>query len=308
MLLFRHIRNVLVSRVHGCQLGVFGRFGRVLGSWFLVLGTALLAVSCADPLPENPAEYDPYQASELEPLDCVPNLDGQIDADELTEQVGVPVRFLVSPPGEHRPVDLVGERRGDLYLWDWSHEMPSDQVATIEADTLEGKWYADDFPGGQFVAPFDLSGTTVAIYSRTEDALRLHGVASREEDGPGGKTLLPYESPVELYRFPLETGRDWISVGRVSDGTFRGSPYAGRDTYEVKVAAMGELVLPDLTFEQAHKVHTKVTIEPAAGQNSTTRQTSFLFECFGEVARATSQAGETDEDFNTAAEVRRLGF
>jgi hypothetical protein len=55
-------------------------------------------------------------------------------------------------------------------------------------------------------------------------------------------------------------------------------------------------------------VYTKVSIQPAAGESATTRQVSFLFECFGEVARATSQNGESDEDFNTAAEVRRLGF
>jgi hypothetical protein len=37
-----------------------------------------------------------------------------------------------------------------------------------------------------------------------------------------------------------------------------------------------------------------------------TRQTSFFFECFGEVARATSQPNETQDDFTTAAELRRL--
>ena len=37
-----------------------------------------------------------------------------------------------------------------------------------------------------------------------------------------------------------------------------------------------------------------------------TYQISFLFECFGEVARATSQPNETNQDFTTAAEVRRF--
>jgi hypothetical protein len=37
-----------------------------------------------------------------------------------------------------------------------------------------------------------------------------------------------------------------------------------------------------------------------------TRQDSYLFECFGEVARATSQPNETSDDFTTAAEVRRF--
>jgi hypothetical protein len=46
---------------------------------------------------------------------------------------------------------------------------------------------------------------------------------------------------------------------------------------------------------------------PAAGQTQVTRQVSFMFECFGEIARATSLPGETNDDFTTAAEIRRFG-
>jgi hypothetical protein len=35
---------------------------------------------------------------------------------------------------------------------------------------------------------------------------------------------------------------------------------------------------------------------------------SYFFECFGEVARATSQRDEPDPNFTEAAEVRRLGY
>lgn len=276
--------------------------------WLLAVAGMLATSACADPLPEDPANYEPYRPSELEPLDCVPNLDGQIDSSEMAARVDTPVRYLVSPQGEHRPVDLGGRPRGEQFVWDWSDEMPSDQLAVIEAGDLADKWYADRFPGGQFVAPFDLGGRTEAIYSRTDSALRLHGIASTQQDPPEGQTLMVYDTPVELYRFPLKPGNDWVSVGEVQNAKVRGLPYAGRDIYEVKVDAMGELALPSFTFEQVHKVHTKVTLQPAAGESQTTRQVSFLFECFGEIARATSQEGETDENFGTAAEIRRLGF
>jgi hypothetical protein len=275
---------------------------------FTMASATLLVTSCADPLPENPASYEPYQASELEPLECVPNLDAQIDSAELAAGIGVPARFLVSPHGEMRTVDLRGKPRGDQFIWDWSYEEPNDQLAVIEAAEVAGKWYADSFPGGQFVAAFDLGRSTQAIYSRTDNALRLHGLASAVENPPEGQTLMVYDTPVEVYRFPIEPGREWVSVGEVNNATFRGLPYAGRDIYEVKVEAMGELLLPSFRFEQVHKVHTKVSVQPAAGESATTHQVSFLFECFGEVARATSQSGETDRDFSTAAEVRRLGF
>jgi hypothetical protein len=51
-----------------------------------------------------------------------------------------------------------------------------------------------------------------------------------------------------------------------------------------------------------------VILQPAVGATVITRQTSFLFECFGEVARATSVQNEENEKFTTAAEVRRLGL
>ena len=64
----------------------------------------------------------------------------------------------------------------------------------------------------------------------------------------------------------------------------------------------------DLTFTQAMRVQTNVTAEPAVGLPVTRRQAGFVFECFGEVARATSRDNETQDDFTAAAEVRRLGL
>jgi len=71
--------------------------------------------------------------------------------------------------------------------------------------------------------------------------------------------------------------------------------------------AIGTMILPDFTFTQVHRVRTNLTNAPVVGATSTTRQVSFIFECFGEVARATSQTNEPNVDFTTAAEQRRLG-
>ena len=94
----------------------------------------------------------------------------------------------------------------------------------------------------------------------------------------------------------------------MQNGTLRGLPYAGKDTYEAKVAAAGRLVLPPIELTQAQEVLLSALVEPAVGTSVRTRQASFLFECFGEVARATSANDEKDELFTTATEVRRLGL
>lgn len=280
----------------------------------LALALATMAALAAIPAcgpnrtrPDRPALDE--DGGTIAPLDCVPNLDGRIDARELEPALGVSVSYLVNPPSEPRPVDLVGTEVGGARAWDLGTDYASDAVATIAASELAGRWFAGSFPAGQFVAPLDLAGTTLGVYRHGDTALELLGVASRDESPPEGRTLIAYETPIVVLQLPLVPGARWVSTSEVRDATIRGLPYAGRDTYDVRVAdEEGTLVLPDLTFEHVLRVRTHVTIEPAAGEPVTRRQSSFFFECFGEVARATSLDGETIDDFTTAAELRRFGL
>jgi len=272
-----------------------------------LLLSALLLAACGPnrTIPDRTA-YQPPQAQQL---DCVPNLDGQIDENELQAATGVPVSYLVSPAGMERTVDLAGavDASGHL-VWDFATDYADDQVASLTAQPLAGRWYAGSFGGGQFVAPLDAGGTLEGVYQHTSAELLFLGYASKEEAPAGGKTLVVYQSPISLYRFPIQPGQQWISASDVRNATVRGLPYAGRDVYDFKVDAAGALQLPDVTFTQAMRVRTTLTASPAAGAPVTRRQVGFVFECFGEVARATSRDGETQDDFTQAAELRRLGF
>ena len=206
-------------------------------------------------------------------------------------------------------VDLDGtvDSTGQL-VWDWGTSYATDETIQIQAVPLAGKWYAASFPGGTFVTPFDAGDTLEAIYHEDANAIWLHGLASTQENPPNGKTLYAYSQPIQVTEFPLSVGSSWTATGTVENGTLDGLPYASHDTYTISDDATGELILPDLTFTQVHRVRQKVTIDPAAGETVVTYQTSFYFECFGEIARATSQTNETNADFTTAAEVRRLGL
>ena len=250
-----------------------------------------------------------YKAAEVAPLPCRPNLDGRIDAAEMQAALGVSVAYLVSPAGAQRPIDVVGNPDSAGHrVWDWSVDLADDQVAHLAASPVAGKWYAASFPSGKFVTALDAAGTTEAVYSHDDTALWLHGMASAQETPSTDKTLIVYTAPVAVFRFPLQVGKSWVSAGEVKAATFRGLPYAGRDTYQVSIDAAGVLELPDVMFSQALRARTKLTQEPVVGANVTRRQVSFLFECFGEVARATSLDNETKDDFTTASEVRRLGL
>jgi hypothetical protein len=272
-------------------------------------GLSACLVGCGDNRTPPPTRAA-YEAGAPEALPCVPNLDGKIEASELTPQIGIPATYLVSPSGKERTVDVAGAPNAQGQLaWSLGVDFADDLALTVRASTVEGKWYAASFPQpGAFVAPFDAGGRVEGVYLHSPERLALLGLASVAPDVPEGRTLLVYGTPVELYRFPLAPGAEWTSVGEVRDATLRGLPYAGRDTYEVKVDGAGQLALPDFVLTQALRVRVKVTVAPAAGQTTTQRQTQFLFECLGEVARATSKLDEPQEDFTTALELRRLGL
>ena len=217
--------------------------------------------------------------------------------------------FLLSPVGEDRDVSTAGVLDPDGTLrWDLGADYASDAVARFGASRLEGAWYASSFPSGQFAVADDPSGALFAVYRLDAAGLYLLGFASAQMDPPEGRTLWVYATPVVVFRLPLEPGATWITTSEVRDATVRGLPYAGRDTYESRVVAAGELTLPDLTFTQAMRVATRVTIEPSAGAGIQRRQSSWLFECFGEVARVVAADGEPAEDFTRAVSMRRFGL
>jgi hypothetical protein len=178
----------------------------------------------------------------------------------------------------------------------------------VVVGSLEGKWYAGSFASDAFTTPFNRSGSLESVGRITDGSFQLLGIASRDEAPDEGQTLLVYEPPITVLRLPVEVGDAFVSTGEITGGVLQGLPYAGRDTYEVSVDAIGQIDLLQYTFEEVHRVRTKVTVEPAVGASVVRFQTSFFAECFAEVARAVSADGATSADFTEAAELRRLGF
>jgi hypothetical protein len=270
--------------------------------------STLFSLSCGD----NQTVLDPkkpYEAAAITQLACTPNLDGKIDASELTPVLDVATKLLVSPLGVERTTSVVPAVDGSgKNRWDYSIDYADDRAATLTASTVTGKWYAASFPGDAFVLPFDLGGAIEAVYRYDQTALSLLGLASKQPSPPEGKTLWTYSTPIALYKFPLSPGASYTVSSDVRNGTARGAPYAAKDTYEVKVDAAGQVDLPDLIFQQALRVRVKVTVSPVAGADIIQRQVSFLSECSGEIARITSRTAELVEDFTVAKEVRRIGF
>lgn len=251
----------------------------------------VVASACAD----NRTFYDADAGAEVEGVSCLPNLDGLIERSEMPTQLGNPVSFLVS---QNASIDLSSSEL------DLRSEFPGESKLPLIAESTLGKWFQDDFPSGSITVPLSIGGENLGILESTEVAVRLLGIVSTLPD----HTLLRYESPIDLYRFPLSVGSTWSSTSAVT-GTFAAVPYNGTDSYAVEVLSRDIVYLPHLRFSDAYRVHTEVVNDSgAAGVVTTRQQISLISECFGEIARVVSQENENAATFTSAAELWRFSL
>jgi hypothetical protein len=224
---------------------------------------------------------------------CIPNRDGAITADELPIALGAKVDYYTSA---NTQVTLAGD------VVDLSQERASDQVIALGPTALGVQWYAASFPSGQFVV--DAGGGLDGIYHQDDRALWLDGTAS-QMDG-AGKTLIVYPTPLPVLRFPVADGESYSSTVAIT-ATIAGLPFNGTDQLDVNVTAAERLDVPYVQFSPVLRVR-ETAVRRTGNASVTKRTTIFLFECFGEVARAESKQDETNPDFTTAEYLRRFAL
>lgn len=251
------------------------------------LVTALALVACHDNL--TPAGGPDGAAA----VACLPDLDGRLEADELPLRLGATARYRA---GTEVAIDLAGDELDDGRT-SWSFPALSGERSATPSSILE-RWYAGSFPSADFVLP----GPPDSVYQLDARGLYLLGVASAEPDPPAGRTLLVYDQPVPVLRFPLSVGAAWTSEA-ASSGELAGLPFRSTDRYEVEVSDRGELGAAGVVLEDVLRVDIEVTTTPSGAPATRQRQTSFYFECIGEIARATSHADEPERNFAIAREL-----
>jgi hypothetical protein len=147
------------------------------------------------------------------------------------------------------------------------------------------------------------------IYHQDDIALWLDGTASQQQNPAAGQSLIVYTAPIAVLRFPIIAGQMFVSTGQLASAMIDGLPFIGMDQVAVDVVASGELELPYVDFGPALEVQTLVTRTPSTGNPVVTaRTTSFMFECFGEIARAESNPDEPNANFTSAAYLRRYAL
>ncbi len=227
---------------------------------------------------------------------CTPNRDGAITADELPIALGASAAFYA---GTMRTLDPVLHDGA----WDFSDERSDDNTAALGPTALRDQWYAASFPSGEFVV--DAGGGLDGIYHQDNQALWLDGTASQVETN---KTLIVYPQPLAVLRFPVTLGDAFMQTVALTNVTINGLPFNGSDELSVEVVESGELALPYVEFSPTLRVRTLAVRKPSSGGMTSRRQSLWLFECFGEIARAESRPDETNADFTTAAYFRRFAL
>jgi hypothetical protein len=270
----------------------------------------LLLAGCPGPDPVVPdgSTADYFVIRDKGTVACTGNNNGEIALDELLFEAGLSASYRINPPGTLVDVDAAGQVIEGKLLWD--HASLAGVVAQLDVERVEGTWYEQHFtnPRPSFAIGVDLKADNLQVLYLDEagDRMLLLGVVSREPD----VTLLIYQPPVEIMRFPLRAGTKFSSTGKVENGLLNKLPVSTNDTYEVEVDNEGTVQLPTLDLRRSLRMRVKATVRTMGGQEVHNYQAQWFHECFGEVVRAVAQPRTDgtwpDPNLFKAQEYRRL--
>lgn len=262
---------------------------------------ALMACSAGpDPLFADGGSSDSGRLPDI--TTCLPNNDGVIELSEVAFVTGVPIAYRINTPGTQVPIDVAGKMVDGTREWDFSaRDGVTFSVALQKVDT---QWFAPLFPNASHAVPADTKGDLLQVVQLDGSKLLLLGVVSQQPD----QTRLVYDAPVTFLRFPLRVGDEYTSTAKAPDGKLGGLPIATEDTYRVRIDAVGTVRLPFVRLSKTLRIRVDVTSKAVGGVQKTVKQVQWFHECYGEIARIVSRDDESQDDFKTATEFRRLSF
>ncbi len=282
----------------------------------VLLGLAVVLTGCA-PVQEPQRPSDQGQ----EPLPaalCVGDGDGVLSADEVPAvdlALQIKSSFLVAPSGTVLPAGW-NDDGFDLGLDRLPTQAGSDLVFS-GPEALEGAWFADRFPDGEWQAVLDFSTGTRGVFARQEDAVLLLGIASSEPDD----VAVRYTPPVPLFVLPMADGDSWevaADATGIADGTTWPEDLGAngvvslvhRWSFSVDGGGLASLPGADLPVLRLRLVLRTEAYNSIAGLFAADAQrvTFLVAECLGTVARMRSGPDELAEDFDVTTELLRFGL
>ncbi len=229
--------------------------------------------------------------------------DYTVDREEFPLSAGQTAHFRIADSAAGFEVDLNGTDCAEGKCWDFAGARDGDADAVVELMSIDGLWFEADFPGASYVSFVDREQGWLGVFRLTENALQLLGTASAAD----GEMKTTYDPPVDLYRFPLHPGDHWTiettQSGFMSSGFV---PIYTNDTYTITAAAQGQVNTPQGPFRAVQVIASVSQAVPFTFIGNDRIVHTFVSECFGIIARAVSEADETEAFFTRASRLERL--
>jgi hypothetical protein len=231
---------------------------------------------------------------------CTPDHDGTITLAELPFAAGRMATFRVATDATW---DTAGQAMpGGMRRWDLSGALANDNDIQLALSSPSGAWWQPEFPTATYASFLATGSDLSGVFEVASANLTMLGVVS--PDGGTFKTDLDYDPPAQVLAVPLTNGATWTSTSTVS-GYVQGAIGAYTEKYESRVDQVGTMVTPYGEFP-VMRVATDMTRTSGFTVIASTRTFTWVAECFGPVATATSQSFESGDEFTDIAEVRRL--
>lgn len=233
---------------------------------------------------------------------CRGNQDAVIEAGEAPVVVGASLVYLVNAEGSHPAVEIEGTMVGGARLWDFATELPGDRRVEEEVLDPSRHWFGEHFPEATYASIVAGFEGAVGVYRATEEGIALLGLASVADES----TLITYDTPVFMIRFPLSVGDTWTVEARAT-GQVDWIAFNGIEHYTVTADAAGEVRVPGGTYPVV-RVRTEMERSNAGPLADHRISYAWIAECWGRVAYVGSLSGERDPSFDVAEQYWRLAL
>jgi hypothetical protein len=231
---------------------------------------------------------------------CNPNHDGSITLAELPFMAGRMGTFRVTTDVSW---DTAGTSSSNgSRAWDLGVQLAGDADRVMALGAPAGQWWSPLFASASYATELSIESELRGVFNVAGASLSLLGVVSPE--GGAFRTELEYDPPATILGLPLTAGATWSSTSTVA-GYAQGSPVAYTEKYESRVDQVGTMKTPYGEFPVL-RVATVLTRTSGITTLLTKRTFSWVAECFGPIATASSQDFASGAEFTDNAEIRRL--
>jgi hypothetical protein len=238
--------------------------------------------------------------SDAPPGVCTPDHDGHITAAELPLVAGRSATFKIATDATW---STIGASNPDnTRHWSLTGALANDADRAIALMAPGGAWWAADFTSATYAVPLAADSDLLGVFHVASDRVELLGVVS--PDAGATRTELTYDPPARILTLPFASTSTWSSTSSVS-GLAQGVIVAYTEKYASLVDQSGTMTTPYGDFPVL-RVATDLTRTSGITLLLSNRTFAWVAECFGTVATVRSQDFETNSEFSSDAEVRRL--